>query len=202
MSPMGPMPAMASATAVPRTVAMMVAMMLPSVAPTLWRSHRRLRATAGARAARTTSSLAAGYAGVWVAIALGMFAISMELPRTGVPPLAAGAIVLIAGALQRSPWKAAQLHHCVHACFLTDAPPNPMGAWRTGCELGVHCALSCAAAMTVLLVAGFMDLRVMLAVTATITAERILPAGERIARATGTLGVILGLTICMRALAS
>ena len=42
------------------TAAMMVAMMLPSIAPVFWRYHRQLRAVLGRRAGHHTALLAAG----------------------------------------------------------------------------------------------------------------------------------------------
>lgn len=53
--------------------------------------------------------------------------------------------------------------------------------------------------MAILFVAGLMDLRMMLAITAAITAERVAPAGVRVARLTGALALIVGLMICVRA---
>jgi predicted metal-binding membrane protein len=44
-----------------------------------------------------------------------------------------------------------------------------------------------------------MDLRVMAAVTAAITVERLAPAGERVARATGAVAVGTGLFLIARA---
>ena len=183
-------------------VAMMVAMMLPSVAPTLWRYHRQLQASAMPQAMRYVALVATGYTSVWVAIAIGLYAISTLLPRIDSPRAScvAGAVVLCAGALQRSRWKAAQLYGCVRACLTTHVRANGVGAWRAGCELGVHCGLSCSAAMAVLLVAGLMDMRMMLIIAAAITAERVTPAGQRIARLTGTIAMVVGLGICVRAL--
>jgi predicted metal-binding membrane protein len=43
------------------------------------------------------------------------------------------------------------------------------------------------------LVVGVMDLRVMAVVTAAITAERLAPAGMRVARATGAVVVVTGM---------
>jgi hypothetical protein len=40
----------------------------------------------------------------------------------------------------------------------------------------------------------------MLVVTAAITAERLLPAGERVARATGAVALVTGLLLIARAL--
>jgi len=47
--------------------------------------------------------------------------------------------------------------------------------------------------MAILLVIGVMDLRAMAVVAAAITVERLAPAGERVARATGAVVVGAGL---------
>jgi predicted metal-binding integral membrane protein DUF2182 len=60
--------------------------------------------------------------------------------------------------------------------------------------------LSCAAPMAVLFVAGLMDPRMMVVITAAITAERVAPGGARIARVTGALALVVGLAICVRAM--
>jgi hypothetical protein len=46
---------------------------------------------------------------------------------------------------------------------------------------------------------GFMDLRMMAFVTAAITIERLAPAGERVARAIGSVVVGAGLCLIARA---
>jgi hypothetical protein len=53
--------------------------------------------------------------------------------------------------------------------------------------------------MAILLVIGVMDLRAMAVVAATITVERLAPAGERVARATGAVVVGAGLFLIARA---
>src|SRR4051812_10700094 len=104
------------------TVAMMVAMMLPSLAPTLWRYHRHLRAMRLPRAAEQTTLFAAGYASVWTMIGLALFALTATLDPMGMVmaspadapfvPSALGAVLVCAGVLQRSRWKARQLLRC------------------------------------------------------------------------------------------
>jgi predicted metal-binding membrane protein len=74
-------------------------------------------------------------------------------------------------------------------------------AWRHGLRLGLHCSICCAGPMAVLLVIGVMDLRAMAVVAAAITAERLAPAGERVARAVGIAGVAAGLLLIARAAA-
>jgi predicted metal-binding membrane protein len=46
---------------------------------------------------------------------------------------------------------------------------------------------------------GVMDLRVMAVVTAAITAERLAPAGARVARAIGVVGIVAGTLLIARA---
>ena len=53
--------------------------------------------------------------------------------------------------------------------------------------------------MVILLVVGVMDLRAMAVVTAAITIERLVPAGERVARAIGVIVVGAGLVMIVRA---
>ena len=72
-------------------------------------------------------------------------------------------------------------------------------AWRHGLRLGLHCSYCCAGLTAILLVIGVMDFRVMAVVAAAITVERLAPAGERIARATGAVVVVAGLFLIMRA---
>lgn len=56
--------------------------------------------------------------------------------------------------------------------------------------------------MVILLVVGVMDLRAKAVVTAAITAERLAPAGERVARAIGLVGVGAGLFLIDRSSAA
>jgi predicted metal-binding membrane protein len=53
--------------------------------------------------------------------------------------------------------------------------------------------------MVILLVIGVMDLRAMAFVTAVITAERLAPAGERVARVIGVVIIGAGLFLIARA---
>jgi predicted metal-binding membrane protein len=72
-------------------------------------------------------------------------------------------------------------------------------AWRLGLRLGLHCSFGCAGLTAILLVIGVMDLRAMVAIAAAITAERVAPAGERVARAIGAAAAGAGLLLIARA---
>ena len=74
-------------------------------------------------------------------------------------------------------------------------------AWRHGIHLGLHCGRCCVNLMTILLVVGIMDLRAMALVTAALTIERVVPCGDRIARAVGVAAIGIGLVLIARAAA-
>ena len=189
-------------------VVMMVAMMLPSLVPMLWRYRQAVGRTGETRLGRLTALAGAGYFAVWAAFGLTVFplgaalaAAAMQQPAVArAVPIAAGAVVLIAAALQFTAWKA---HHL--ACCREDPgrggplPADAVTAWRHGLRLGLHCSQCTAGLMVILLVLGVMDLRVMAVVAAAIAAERLAPAGVRIARAIGVVVVGGGLILIARA---
>ncbi len=115
-------------------------------------------------------------------------------------PVAVGVTVLIAGTLQLTAWKAHHLACCRQAPGCRHELPADIGtAFQHGLRLGVHCSTCCANLTAVLLVIGVMDLRAMAIVTAAITAERLLPVGESVARGIGAVIVTAGLFLIARA---
>jgi predicted metal-binding membrane protein len=187
-------------------VAMMVAMMLPSLTPMLWRYRQAVGSAGEARLGPLTALVAVGYFVVWsvagmAAYALGVALASLEMQQPALAravPVAAGVVVLVAGALQFSARKARHLACCREAPGCTLAP-DAGTAWRHGLRLGLHCTRCCAGLMAVLLAVGVMDLLAMAVVAAAITLERLAPAGERVARASGTVAVGAGLLLIARA---
>jgi predicted metal-binding membrane protein len=189
-------------------VVMMVAMMLPSLVPMLWRYRQAVGRTGETRRGRLTALVGAGYFFVWtvfgmIVLPLGvaLTAVAMQQPTLArAVPIAVGMVVLIAGALQFTAWKARHLACCREAPGRGETLPADAGtAWRHGLRLGLHCSYGCGNLVAILLAIGVMDLRAMAIVTAAITAERFAPAGERVARATGTVVVGAGLLLIARA---
>jgi predicted metal-binding membrane protein len=125
----------------------------------------------------------------------------MEQPELArAVPIAVGVVVLIAGVLQFTPWKAHHLACCREAPGGGRTVPADAGtAWRYGLRLGLHCIYCSAGATAILLVIGVMDLRAMAVVTAAITLERLAPAGERVARALGAVALGAGWLLIARA---
>lgn len=194
-------------------VAMMAAMMMPSLMPMLWRYRQVVAATDDTRIARLTALVGLGYFFVWAVLGLAVFAagvalaaLEMKLPLLArAVPTASGVMVLMAGALQFTAWKARQLACCRMApvrCLILRAdviPANAGVAWRHGLRLGVRCSCCCAGLTAALLVAGVMNLGAMAVVMAAITVERLAPAGERAARAIGAIALAAGLFLIARA---
>lgn len=205
-------------------VVMMVAMMLPSLVPMLLRYRRAVgpggtgavgagvATTAGATVGRSlgwlTALVGSGYFFVWTLLGVVIYpvgvavaAVEMRQPVVGrVVPIAGGLIVLAAGVLQFTTWKVRHLACCREApgcgCMLA---ADAGTAWRHGVRLGLHCCHCCAGLTAILLVVGVMDLRAMGVVTAAITAERLAPGGERVARWIGVVIVGAGLVLIARA---
>ncbi len=187
-------------------VVMMVAMMLPSLVPMLGRYRVAVGRPGEARLGRLTALVALGYFLVWTVLGVAAFPIGVALAEVEMRqpalsravPLAAGVVVLLAGALQLSAWKARHLACCREAPGRT-LPADAGTALRHGLRLGLHCSCCCAGPTAVLLVLGVMDLRAMALVAAAITLERLAPGGERVARATGAVAVGAGLLLIARA---
>jgi len=178
---------------------MMVAMMLPAITPALARYRKAMRAGAGPRLGRLTAIVVAAYFTTWtlaglVTFPLGMAVaeLTMQLPALSrAVPIAGGLTIILAGALQFTAWKSNQLQ-CCRATPVSQTH-DAVGALRLGWQLGLNCIRCCAGLTAILLVLGVMDLRAMAIVTLAITAERIAPAGQRIARIVGVIAIAAGL---------
>jgi predicted metal-binding membrane protein len=190
-------------------VVMMMAMMLPSLVPMLWRYRQAVGWAGETRLGRLTVLVGVGYFFVWTVFGIAAFplgaalaAIEMQQPALArAVPIAVGVVVLVAGFLQFTAWKARHLACCREAPGRGRTLPAEAGAaWRHGLRLGLHCTRCCAGLMAILLVIGVMDLRAMAVVATAITVERLAPAGERIARAIGFVVVGAGLFLIARAM--
>jgi predicted metal-binding membrane protein len=172
----------ATASFVGMWVVMMVAMMLPSLTPALLRCRESL---GSGRAV----IVGVGYFSTWAALGtivfpLGSALASLAMRQSAVAravPIGVAAVVIIAGVVQCTAWKARQLALCREAAGhgRTLSGGGMGAAWRHGWCLGTHCVQSCAGLTTVMLALGVMDLRVMAAATAAITLERLAPNGGR-----------------------
>jgi predicted metal-binding membrane protein len=191
-------------------VAMMAAMMFPSVAPTVL-MYDRLRAGHRARgrgaAPDATVLFVGGYLCVWTAAGLGAYGL-IELVRAIDPAFLAWdeagryltAGVIVAAALyQATPLK--------HACLVKCRSPMMFLAerWRHGrwggLELGLRhgawCLGCCWALMAALFAVGLMSLGWMALIAAFIAAEKLLPWPRAARGSVGALLLGLGLAVAL-----
>ena len=159
---------------------MMVAMMLPSLAPRLWRYREALESAGVRRPGPLTALAGIGYFIVWAVVGLAIYPLGIALAEIAMQrselsravPIGSTVIVLVAGAMQFTVWKARQLACCRMVDPGRVLPANARTAWRHGMRLGFDCVRCCGNLMVILLVLGVMDLRAMAVVTAVITLER------------------------------
>jgi predicted metal-binding membrane protein len=169
---------------------MMAAMMLPSLVPSLLRYRRSL--------AGPTALVGLGYLAVWTVFGIAVYPIGVGLAEAAMAwdavsrlvPAATALVVVLAGAVQLTGWKAGRLACC-------RAPHPPANAWRHGVRLGLDCVVCCAGPTAVLLALGVMDVGVMAIVTLAISIERL--AGLHAARVSGVAAIAFGLFLVARA---
>jgi hypothetical protein len=116
---------------------MMVAMMLPSLVPMLWRYRQAISRTGETRLGRLTVLAGVGYFFVWTVFGMAAFALGVALAKVEMQqpalaravPMTIGVVVLIAGALQFSAWKAHQLACCREEPGRGRRLPVDAGSW-------------------------------------------------------------------------
>jgi predicted metal-binding membrane protein len=188
---------------------MMAAMMLPSAVPLLllYDGVLRRRGVPG-RAALQVYALGAGYLLVWTLFSIGATVLQrvlsgmlilnpmMEMPnRTAV-----GATLLLAGAYQLTPWKAACLSQCRSplSFVMQRWREGVSGAVRMGVEHGAYCLGCCWALMLLLFAGGVMNLTVIVGLTAIVLIEKVTPLGVGISRVLGALMLAAGAWFVIR----
>lgn len=180
---------------------MMVAMMMPSLLPVLWRYRLRIGRAGTGQAGVLAALVGLGYFLAWsmlglvalpLTLALGALATRLPMPGRDIP-VVLGTVVAAAGALQFTPWKVRHLAHC-RAVSARDCVPSAhaVEALGAGLYLGRHCIASCAGAAAIVVATGAMDLAVMAVVTSAITLERWVPNGARTVQCLGALAIAAG----------
>jgi predicted metal-binding membrane protein len=182
---------------------MMAAMMLPSALPMirLYAATQRSDPAVVPRAA-PVALFTLIYLALWTVTGVPMYFGRVALSAAAPDARAYGVAVVLAaaGIFQLSPLKRVCLRRCRSPLgFL-------LGRWRAGWRgslaLGwshaLHCLGCCWALMVVLVTAGAMGLAWVLLVAAVVAAEKMLPGGERFARATGIALMVLGAAVAVR----
>ena len=176
---------------------MMAAMMLPSALPTvsLFATVAKSRRQFGFPAA-PTAAFVIGYLGTWallgVAVSLTSF-LGAPAAHAWSEPVA-GAAIALAGAYQLTRWKSLCLGHCRSPLnfFMYHWRDGTTGAAVMGAHHGLYCVGCCWGLMLALLALGLMNPGWMALVALIIFAEKIAPAGQRVALLTGLVLMMTG----------
>jgi len=184
-------------------VTMMVAMMLPIIAPIVL-AHRAVMRQRG-RGMHATLAFIAGYLLVWSAAGVVPLLAYKLIARidgdAGAPswlPIAAGAILIGAGAYQFTRWKRVCFDHCQSPLAFVathDFGGGAIGALRAGALHGTFCLGCCWAMTVVLLVVGLMNLVWMVVIFAVFIVEKMWRHGMVVARTAGVLLIALGAAV-------
>jgi predicted metal-binding membrane protein len=177
---------------------MMVAMMLPSAAPTIL----LVSALGRDRIAPVAVPFACGYVLVWIGFSLAATALQFGLDHAGVlsetmatsSAVVAGIVLIVAGAYQWTPLKQACLRHCRSplAFLLRRWRQGAWGAVTNGMRHGFFCLGCCWMLMVLLFVGGLMNLLWVGALAMLVLIEKTLPWGGRTSRATGAALIAWG----------
>ena len=186
-------------------VIMMIAMMIPSVAPMIL-LHSRI-ARAETQSARTFQTLlvAFGYLLVWAAFSAGATFAQSLLVRAGVmsgmtlslgPRTAAAVLLLGAAAYELTAAKRLCLDKCQAPMLFIFShwKPGAAGALRLGLKHGLYCLGCCWALMLLLFVGGVMNLAWVALLGITVLGEKYAPAhwhAERYVAAVLTVAAII-----------
>jgi len=188
---------------------MMVAMMVPSAAPTILLAAELNRRSSAARLPfGSAGAFAAGYLFVWLLFSIAAVAAQWLLQGAGLltptmqvagNPLA-GALLVAAGLWQLTPIKRACLRHCRSPVdfLVRRRRPGHSGAFAIGMAHGSYCVGCCWFLMALLFVGGVMNPYWITGLTLYVVVEKRFLRGEQIGRITGAALVAAGLWILLR----
>ena len=180
---------------------MMIGMMTPSAAPVVMLFAGMQRGTAAQRATRI-AVFASAYLAVWLTFSAVAALAQWGLHETAMLSMAmtttsrsvGGAILIVAGIYQLTPFKGACLTHCrsPFGFLMSHWRDGAAGAMRMGATHGAYCLGCCWALMSVLFVVGVMNLVWVAAIAMFVLLEKIVPAGASVARAAGVIMIVAG----------
>jgi predicted metal-binding membrane protein len=112
-------------------------------------------------------------------------------------PILGGLLLLTAGGYQWTPLKYACLKHCRSSLGfrLTDWREGRRGALNMGLRHGLYCTGCCGFLMTLLFVAGVMNLLWVATMSLLVLVEKVVPRGDIVGRVAGGVLAIAGLVL-------
>jgi predicted metal-binding membrane protein len=184
-------------------VAMMVAMMFPTIAPIVL-AHRMVVKRRG-EGEFPTITFVAGYLIVWSLIGvvpllgfLGFRDLAADAGDSRWLPTVAGVILIVAGGYQFTRWKAICLRHCrspMSFLMTHDFGGGSVSAFKAGLSHGAYCLGCCWALMAVLVVVGLMNLVWMAGIAIVFLLEKNWTHGVMLTKVIGSALVALGIAV-------
>jgi predicted metal-binding membrane protein len=191
---------------------MMIAMMVPSAAPTIL-LHARIVRHGQARAEIKnplvpSAAFAAGYLAIWLGFSVLAVALQFALERLGAlhgmmmwstsKPLTAG-LLIAAGLYQLTPLKTTCLTSCRSPTefLVRNWHAGRGGAFRMGAVHGAYCLGCCWALMLLLFAAGIMNVVWIAGLAILVLLEKLAPFGAWLSRLTAALLIGAGLYVAI-----
>jgi predicted metal-binding membrane protein len=188
---------------------MMIAMMVPSAAPTilLFAAIRRKQGLADHPSAQAWI-FCGGYLVMWAWFSLLAVLVQWALEHAGLLSMASasavlgGVVLLAAGLYQLTPLKHACLRYCQSPVLFLSLywQPGAEGALRMGLRHGAYCLGCCWFLMALLFVGGVMNLAWIAGIALYVAAEKLLPIGRALSRLAGVALCAAGALLLTRAL--
>jgi predicted metal-binding membrane protein len=188
---------------------MMIAMMVPSAAPTvlLFATIRRKREASTHPPADGWVFLG-GYLLMWAGFSLLATSAQWGLRRAGLLSSEmmstsagfGGVILLAAGLYQFTPFKNTCLRYCQNPLLFLSRywQPDIWGALRMGLRHGGYCLGCCWFLMALLFVGGIMNLVWIAGIALYVASEKLLPFGRILSRASGAILIASGTIVLAR----
>ena len=203
MPGMGPWRALDAAFMFLMWVVMMIAMMTPTVIPTLylftsiWENREGTGSVRSATAALLSGYLAAwaGFSSLATALQWALHTAALLSPmEMNVNAKLGGTLLIAAGVYQFTPMKRACLSKCRSPLgfFLSEWRGGARGAFAMGWSLGLYCVGCCWLLMALLFVVGAMYVAWIAALVVVVLIEKLAPGGEWVARGIGLIACLGG----------
>jgi predicted metal-binding membrane protein len=181
---------------------MMMAMMLPSVTPTILLVAALMSKSSGNRLFGPIGLFVLGYLLIWFGFSLAATILQFSLDRAellsadmaSASTKLAGLALIVAGIYQWTPWKQACLVQCRSPAeqlsrFWRQGSSGPLLA---GAMHGLFCLGCCWLLMVLLFVGGLMNLLWIAALALLVLIEKLLPVGPRVGRLAGIALIVWG----------
>jgi len=187
---------------------MMIGMMLPSAAPMILTFHTLNERRTTSRPLVPVGIFLLGYIVVWTGYsavaALAQWGLHkaafLSSTMVATSPVLSGGLLLVAGLFQLTPLKRVCLKGCrsPFSFLMSEWRDGTKGTFVMGVRHGSYCVGCCWALMTLLFIAGVMNLLWVAIIALFVLAEKILPKGELLAPISGVALMAAGIAFIVR----